>query len=180
MTRLVALLVIIVSTIGIVFGTTIKTKNGKIVEGDIEGLVFIKFLTDQEEQTHYVMDPEGITAIDEQGIHLDGHSWVRALDCYGNEPRSKESRSKDEDVIKYVESHFELTERGGVSFPLGCVGPCCADQHSIYRHMLTDVRILGQFVAKDEKIRFLPSLNVTTEKGLIVLPIAEIIEFTKK
>jgi len=175
--RLIILAIITLLTNGMIFGSTIKTKDGKTLEGEIVGLVLVKDVSDREWRKYYILDSEEILAIDEAGIHLSGNCLVRRLHCIREDPRLK-----DEDAVKYIQDHFELDESGEIkTFPLsGVLDPCAAEQYFIHLHLLPEVKILGRFVPKEGKLHLLPSLKITTQKGSIELPVTEIIEFTKK
>jgi hypothetical protein len=183
--KLITLAIITLSVNIPAVASTVKTKDGRTLEGQIEGLVFLKVgwpvaeisqsgVRYYDKPRYYIVEPEDIIAVDEKGTRLSGRSFVRRLDCdRGNSPL------EDKEVVAYILDHFKLDEDDEIESMNGGA-PCYAEAYEIYLHLLPTAKILGRFVPKEGKLRFLPNLKITTSKGISEIPVADIIEFTKK
>lgn len=151
---------------------TIKTKDGKIISGQIRGMIVQKGeveLKQSAEGTSHIVsydmsNGEDIEAIDEEGVHRS-HVWSVTVSATGGLPT-------DLEVFK-----------PGVKAGLG------ADRVSSkglkYYVFVFDVRprvpstakLLGEFRNDNGKDVVIPALHVTTKEGVVEIPVADIVAF---
>ncbi|OGU42091.1 MAG: hypothetical protein A2315_09370 [Ignavibacteria bacterium RIFOXYB2_FULL_35_12] len=164
------------------FATQVKLKNGKVLEGTINGLIVQKEETKKSPSekdpkkvvynaSYYLTNGEEIGLIDEQGVHKNSNKVV-IINC-----SQEETPLNDLDVVETginaPESPFSVsyTEAGGTVVR---IGGRSSNPTSVSKDTL-----LGVYRAdpKTGKGQIILEIEIVTEKGLVKVPIKSIVEF---
>ncbi|MDQ5846002.1 MAG: hypothetical protein M3539_11990 [Acidobacteriota bacterium] len=151
---------------------TIKTKDGKIVNGEIRGMIVQKDEIESEKSAegtinlvHYDMsNGEDIDAIDEQGVH-HSHLWLVTVSANGDLP-------DDLEVFKPGEKAGLGADRissKGVKYTVLVL--------DFRPRVPSKLRLLGEFRSENGKDVVIPALHVTTKEGVVDIPVSDIVAF---
>ncbi len=166
-----AVLVILFMEVGLL-AATIKTKDGKIIQGQIRGMIVqkdeIKLEKSAEGTIHtvgYLMsNGEDIDAIDEEGVHRS-HIWLITVSAVGGLPTDIEvfkpgaktglmANRVSAKGLKYDVFAFDFSPR-----------------------VPSKEKLLGEFRSDKGKDVAIPALHVTTNEGAVVIRVADIVAF---
>ena len=165
-----AVLVILFMEVGLLAGT-IKTKDGKIVSGQIRGMIVqkgeIKLEQSAEGTVHIVSydmsNGENIDAIDEKGVHRS-HLWSFTVSAVGGLP-------DDIEVFKPGKTGLgadRLSARG-LKYYVFLI--------DFSPRVPSTEKLLGEFRPDNGKDVIIPTLHVTTKEGVVEIPVADIVVF---
>jgi hypothetical protein len=151
---------------------TIKTKDGKIISGQIRGMIVqkgeVELNQSAEGTIHNVSydmsNGEDIQAIDEEGVHRS-HLWLVSVSATGGLPTDLEVFKPGEKTglganrvsakgLKYNVFSFDLSPR-----------------------VPSKLKLLGEFRTENGKDVIIPALHVTTTEGVVDIPVADIVAF---
>jgi len=160
--------------------TTIKLSNGEVVEGQINGLIVLKEWLRKSETgaketftiEYTLIDGKGIEAIDSEGVHLGSNSTLDFISC------SQENRPPDD--LEALQKGMSLAS-GAMKFDVFSKGSTLfhTDVKTGNRSVKTG-ELLGEFRMKDPPEKLIPAIEITTEKGVVKVPVKEIVAFKKK
>ena len=154
------------------FAATIKTKDGKIINGQIRGMIVQKGevkLEKSNEGNIYIVsydmsNGEDIEAIDEEGVRRS-HIWLVTVSAVGGLPDDLEVFKPGDKTgiganrvsakgLKYDVFAFDTSPR-----------------------VPSKEKLLGEFRQENGKDVVLPALHVTTKEGVVDIPISDIVTF---
>lgn len=170
--RAFGVVLIILCLEGGLFAATIKTKDGKIISGQIRGMIVQKgeVKTDKSaEGTIYSVEydmsnGEDIEAIDEEGVHRS-HLWSVGVNATGGLPTNLE-------VFKPGEKTGLGANRVSAK---GLKYNVFALDYS--PRVPSKAKLLGEFRTENGKDVIIPALHVTTKEGVVDIPVADIVAF---
>ncbi len=165
--------VMVVLTMNVwLLAATIKCKDGRIVKGQIRGMIVQKGeveLKTLDEGTqhiaHYHMsNGEDIEAIDEEGVQRS-HVWLVQASAIGGLP-------DDLEVFKPGESTGALVERKsakGLKYTVIVI--------DFKPRVASKEKLLGEVRTEHGKDVIVPALHVTTKEGVVEIPVTDIVAF---
>ena len=148
---------------------TIKTKGGKIVNGQIRGMIVQKGEVQLEKLTegtlhyvpYYMSNGEDIDAIDEEGVHRS-HLWLVTASAIGGLP-------DDLEVFKSGEKTGDRVSAKGLKYNVFAF--------DFSPRVPSKEKLLGEFRSENGKDVVIPALHVTTKEGVVDIPVADIVAF---
>lgn len=151
---------------------TIKTKDGKTIEGKIRGMIVqkgeIKLEKSEEGTIHIVTydmsNGDDIEAIDEAGVHRS-HIWQITVSAVGGLPG-------DLDVFKPGEKTGVGADRvtaKGLKYNVFVF--------DFAPRVPSTEKLLGEFRSENGKDVVIPALHVTTTNGFVDIPVADVVSF---
>ena len=160
--------------------TPVKLSNGEVVEGQINGLVVLKEWLRKSEKgaketftvEYTLIDGKGIEAIDSEGVHLGSDSSLDLISC------TQESRPPDD--LEALAKGMSLAS-GTMKFDVFSKGSTLfhTDVKTGNRSVKTG-ELLGEFRLKEPPEKLIPAIEITTAKGVVKVPVKEIVAFKKK
>ncbi|MCI0489996.1 MAG: hypothetical protein L0229_25675 [Blastocatellia bacterium] len=141
------------------FATTIKKKNGEVLDGKIQGMI-VQREGKESSVSYTIRKGSDITAIDERGVSFKKGSKVEMLSVF------MEGKSAEE------------IER------LGGTGGLVLRISGKSNNTLDSDPLLGEYKGnldnKEIKGVILGSIRIQTKNGIVMIPIEEIVEFGEK
>ncbi len=170
--RTFASVLVLVSLAGTALSATIKTKDGKIITGQIRGMIVQKGEAKLEKSdegiihivNYHMSNGEDIVSIDDEGVHRS-HIWLITVSATGGLPDDLEVFKPGEKTglganrvsatgLKYNVFVFDTSPR-----------------------IPSKLKLLGEFRNESGKDVVIPALCVTTKDGVVEIPILDIVAF---
>jgi len=156
--------------------TTIKRKGGQVTRGEIKGLIVQGQTGDVSEGSlsghgalYFVVEGKDIEAIDEEGIHYKRARYILV------------GQKGTPDPIEILETYVKFTN-GDMMASLTYSGRhdgASVQVDSIETTAPVRLKLLGEFRMEDSKRKLIPALEINTGKGVVSIPVEEIVEFRK-
>ena len=141
------------------FATTIKKKNGEVLDGKIQGMI-VQREGKESSVSYTIRQGADITAIDERGVSFKKGSKVEMLS-----------------VFMQGKSAEEIERLGGAG---GLVLRMSGKSNNI----LDSDPLLGEYKgnldSKEIKGAIVGSIRIQTKSGIVTIPVEEIVEFGEK
>jgi len=160
--------------------SSVKTNNGPVVEGQIKGIIVLKDKVGQSERgpkvtyslNYTLVSGEGIDAIDEAGVHLGSDAKLDFVSCTqeGNLPDDAEVLARGMSLPAGA-TKFDAFAKGSTLFHV--------DVRTGNRSVQTGT-LLGEFRAEGQKEGLIPAIEISTEKGVVKIPVGEVVAFKEK
>lgn len=156
---------------------TIKKKNGQIIKGEINGIVVqggSELVTGSPGgygALYYTPKGEQIESIDEDGVHYRPGARIRYVSI-GQKDKIDDSEAAG--VAIEMENNF--TAMFDYS---GKHGMASVKSDTMSLDNPAKFKLLGEYRKEGSTGKIIPALEVNTAKGIVLVPIAEIVEFKK-
>jgi hypothetical protein len=162
-----------------VSGTTVKKKDGQVVEGKITGLLVqkgkVKIETDKDgaksySATYVLTNGERIEAIDEKGVHS---SWIMSLTATeeGQPPT-------DLEVVKPGEKTGPFFPRKGGKLFVTAFD--FRPRVPINESLLGSIRRRSTVSGEQEAYSIVPEFEIVTKDGPVTIAVKDVIDFEEK
>jgi Flp pilus assembly protein TadD len=167
--RVVQLVVTFLFLSNLIFGATIKTRDGKTISGDIQGLIVLKGEelrpSEQSHNISYVIvQGKDIASLDKRGLNTVPDAKVSVVVCSG---------SPTEDLcLGLANDWLKAGMKGGAEAQIARMN---VTMQAVTAKNLTDT-VMGDLTTVGNGHLVVPALTITTAKGPIKLPVEEVIK----